>query len=586
MVTLILLVAFAPAAQDTSYFQQGVDYRIEATLDDATSVLRGRARMRYTNRSPRRLDTLYFHQHLNAFRPNSAWAKRELQFNQRRFQDLGPEQHAFQRLRSVSVNGRAARPVYPGGDDSTVVAVPLPAPLAPGGTTTVLLDWDARLSTTPRRQGRRGRHHDFAQWYPRIATYDRGGWQVQALLPQGEFYGEFAAYDVTLEVASDHVIGATGVPVDGDPGWAGAARPGHTPRYHRDAYRAAAAQPLGLLVGSPALGRKRVRWRAQQVHHFAWSTNPEYIYEGGEHRGIAIHVLYQPGDTAWDNGVAVQRTAQALAHYDTLFGPYPYPQITNLHRIEGGGTEFPMMVMDGDAGFGLILHEVGHQWLHGILANNEFKEGWLDEGFTSFTNSWYAEESQGPGVWQSAWRSIIALEQAGSTQPIATPARDFIDFNTYNAMTYTKPALVLRMLRDHVGEAATRTALRDYFNRHKFRHVTESDLRTAFERAHGWSLDWFFQQWLHTTGTLDYSIGAVEPLQLSDGSWRTRVEVNRAGANWMPVVLKVGETTRKLESGERAQVVWIDTRTRPAEVVLDPLQTLIDVNPANNRKSL
>jgi hypothetical protein len=586
MMTLVLLLAAVQSAQEPPYFQQGVDYRIEATLDDASSVLRARARMRYTNRSPRRIDTLYFHQHLNAFRPNSAWAKRELQFNQRRFQDLGPDQHAFQRLRGVRVNGRNVSPAYPGGDDSTVVAVPLPAPLAPGATTTVLLDWDARLATTPRRQGRRGRHHDFAQWYPRIATYDRGGWQVQALLPQGEFYGEFAAYDVTLELAADQVIGATGVPIEGDPGWAGAARPGHTPRFRRDAYAVRAPQPLGLLTGAPASGRKRVRWRAEQVHNFAWSTNPEYIYEGGEHRGVAIHVLYQPGDTAWDEGVVVQRTGQALAHYDTLFGPYPYPQITNLHRIEGGGTEFPMMVMDGDAGFGLILHEVGHQWLHGILANNEFKEGWLDEGFTSFTNSWYAEESQGPNVWLSAWRSIIPLEQAKRTQPIATPARDFVDFNTYNAMTYTKPALVLRMLRDYVGEAVARKALRDYYNRHKFRHVTEGDLQAAFERAHGWNLDWFFRQWLHTTGTLDYSIGAVQPLRLSDGTWRTRVEVNRAGDNWMPVVLKVGDRTRKLESRERRQVVWIDTPVRPTEVALDPLQTLIDVDPANNRKPL
>jgi hypothetical protein len=582
---LILSVQWA-AAQDTAYFQQGVEYRIEATLDDATSVLSGRAHMRYENRSQRRIDTLYFHQHLNAFRPNSAWAKRELQFNLRRFQDLGPEEHAFQRLRRVAVNGRAVTPVYPGGDDSTVVAIPLPGALAPGARATVLLDWDARLSTTPRRQGRRGRHHDFAQWYPRIATFDRGGWQVQPLLPQGEFYGEFANYDVTLDLASDHVLGATGVPVEGDPGWQQAAQAGANIQYQRNAYPARAAESLGLVPRSPAAGRKQVRWRAEQVHNFAWTTNPEYIYEGGQHRGVAIHVLYQPGDTAWDDGVTVQRTAQALAHYDTLFGLYPYPQITNVHRIEGGGTEFPMMVMDGDAGFGLILHEVGHQWLHGILANNEFKEGWLDEGFTSFTNSWYAEQSQGPGVWVNALRSIVALEQAKRTQPIATASQDFIDFNTYNAMTYTKPALVLRMLRDLVGEANTRKALRDYFERNKFRHVSERDLQAAFERAHGWPLDWFFRQWLHTTGTLDYSITSASTTQLPDGNWRTRVEVFRSGDNWMPVVLQVGDATRKLEARERAQVVWLDSRTRPREAVLDPLQSLIDIDPANNRKTL
>ncbi|HSL70077.1 MAG TPA: hypothetical protein VK864_07520, partial [Longimicrobiales bacterium] len=313
VVSLLLALAVqAQPATDTSYFQQQVDYRIEATLDDATSVLHGRARLRYTNRSPQRLDTLYFHLHLNAFRPNSAWAKRDLQFNSRRFQDLGPNQHAFERLRKVLVGGRAVTPVYPGGDDSTVVALPLPTALAPGASTVVDLDWDARLSTTPRRQGRRGRHHDFAQWYPRIAVYDRGGWQVQPLLPQGEFYGEFATYDVTLDLAADQVVGATGVPLEGDPGWAKAAAAASTaPLLHRDAYGAGRAEPLGLLSGRAAAGRKQVRWRAERVIHFAWTTAPDYIYEGGRHGNTAIHVLYQPGDTAWDNGVAVQRTARA-----------------------------------------------------------------------------------------------------------------------------------------------------------------------------------------------------------------------------------------------------------------------------------
>ncbi|MDP9347779.1 MAG: hypothetical protein M3P24_01315, partial [Gemmatimonadota bacterium] len=117
-----LLAAASPAqgpAQDTAYFQQGVDYRIEARLDDATGVLTGRARLRYTNRSRSTLDTLYVHQHLNAFRPNSAWARRELKFGNRRFQDLGPTEHAFERFTAVEVDGRAVRAVYPGAPDST-----------------------------------------------------------------------------------------------------------------------------------------------------------------------------------------------------------------------------------------------------------------------------------------------------------------------------------------------------------------------------------------------------------------------------------------------------------------------------------
>ena len=65
--------------------------------------------------------------------------------------------------------------------------------------------------------------------------------------------------------------------------------------------------------------------------------------------------------------------------------------MTNVHRIEGGGTEFPMMVQNGSAGLGLILHEAGHNYVMGILANNEWREGFLDEGFTSFQTTWFME---------------------------------------------------------------------------------------------------------------------------------------------------------------------------------------------------
>jgi hypothetical protein len=575
--------------QESAYFQQGIDYRIEARLDEDSDVLSGRARLAYENRSTQRIDTLFFHLHLNAFRPNSAWARRELEFDNRRFQDLGPDEHAYERLRSVTVAGTAVTPIYPGAPDSTVVAIPLPRPLEPGDSTTVRIDWDARLSTLPRRQGRRGRHFDFAQWYPRIATFDRGGWQVQPLMPQGEFYGEFGAYDVTLELAQDQVVGATGVPVEGDPGWEAARAPSSpTPDYRRAAYAASAAESLGLLEGEPAAGRKRVRWRAEDVHHFAWTTSPDYTYEGGSWEDIAIHVLYQPGDTAWDDGVAVRRTAAALAFFDTIFGDFAWPQLTNVHRIEPGGTEFPMMVMDGNAGEGLIVHEVAHNYVHGILANNEWREGWLDEGFASFLTNWYFEE-QGADpaqLWAGDLEGVREMEVASATQPIGWPSAEFRDFQTYGAMTYTKPSVLLRSLRWLLGEADFRAGLRRYYDHHQLQHVREADFEAALEAASGEALDWFFEQWIHTTHTLDYRLGDVTATQRADGRWDTRIEVIREGEIWMPVELRVGDVNRRLELRDVMQIVTVTTATRPAEVVLDPESMLLDIDIANNRKSL
>lgn len=588
--TILPIAVLALASQlpaDTAEFQQDVRYRIEARLDEETNVLRGRARVHYTNHSSSTLDTLWFHMHLNAFRPNSAWARRELEYDERRFTDLGPEEYAYERLRSVRIAGGEVTPVFPGAPDSTVVGFPLATALAPGAEVTVDIDWDARLSTTPRRQGRRGRHYDFAQWYPRIAVFDRTGWAVQPLLPQGEFYGEFATYDVTLDLMADQVLGATGVPVEGDPGWA-AARATGTPEpvYRRDAYGAPEAEPLGLLDGPAAQNRKHVRWHAEDVHHFAWSTAPDYTYEGGEWDGIALHVLYQPGDTAWAAGAVVQRSAEALAFLGDVFGAYPWPQLTNLHRIEGGGTEFPMLVMDGGASEGLIVHETAHQYAHGILANNEWREGWLDEGFASFLGNWYFEElgQDLTQAWESASRQIAVLDASGQSQPIALPSAEFRDPAMYSAMTYTKPSIVLRMLRALMGQRKFREGMRTYFADNRLTHVDENDFRRAMESAYGADLGWFFQQWIHTTGTLDYSIGDVQATHRGGDTWSVTVEVLREGPNWMPVELRVNDQTRVLDSRERSQRATFVIQGRPLEARLDPNFLLLDAHRSNDLK--
>ncbi|HEX7242480.1 MAG TPA: M1 family metallopeptidase, partial [Longimicrobiaceae bacterium] len=471
-------------------------------------------------------------------------------------------------------------------------ALPLPAPLRPGATVVLDMDWTARLSTTPRRQGRRGRHYDWAHWYPRVAVFDRGGWQHHPLLPQGEFFGEFGAYDVTLDLAADQVVGSTGVPVEGDPGWR---LEGRLPEefLRRDAYPAKAAEPLGLLAGAPAPGRKRVRWRAEDVHHFAWSASPGYQYDGvlrasldeaGEATPLpSIHVLYERGDTGWGGTVAARRAHGALTWLQGMLGPYLWPQLTVVHRIERGGTEFPMLVMNATPSEGLMVHEVAHQWLHGMLANNEWREGWLDEGLVSFLTYWYWEEKGQTRVWDAPMQQTAELDRAGESEPVATPGAEFRHPGTYGAATGAKAAVVFRMLRDLLGEETFRRVLRTYYERYRLRHVSGEDFRAVAEEVSGRDLGWFFHQWLRTTATLDYRVARASTSRQRDGRWRTLVEVERAGEAWMPVTLRVGEAVRTLDSHEPRQTVELLTRERPSEAVLDPARVLLDVDRGNDR---
>src|SRR3989441_5725571 len=373
MLPILLLLA---AGDTTDYWQQQVAYRIAAALDEPSGVLTGHVRISYVNRSPDTLRDFYVHQYLNAFRPGSRWAAADSAEQRERFQHLKDPDYAFERITSATLMGQGLRPDYPYAPDSTIAHWTLPRSLGPGDSLTVEIDWQARPSTLPRRQGRQGRRFDFAQWYPKVVVYDKYGWEDHPLYPAGEFYGEFARYDVMLDLAADQVVGATGVPVEGDPGWQKAAVGVGAIDYQRDWYAVRRHDGTSVRCGSVAAGRKCVRIYADSVHHFAISMNPDYRYEQGRYKDVVVHVLYQPGDSAtWGKGIAVQRTEVALAWLDSLYGKFAWPQITNLHRIEGGGTEFPMMIMDGSAGLGLIVHELGHNYTMGILANNEWRAG-------------------------------------------------------------------------------------------------------------------------------------------------------------------------------------------------------------------
>ncbi|HKG34019.1 MAG TPA: M1 family aminopeptidase, partial [Gemmatimonadales bacterium] len=442
---------------------------------------------------------------------------------------------------------------------------------------------------------------DFAQWYPKVVVYDRYKWEEHPLYPAGEFYGEFASFLVDLDVPADQVIGATGVPVCGDPGWERANRNRDQPiEYQRSYY--GADTPAAACQGAES-GRKKVRWYAEDVHHFALSLNPNYRYEGGHFGDVAIHVLYQPGDEAsWGGNLAVERTQTALAWLNRLFGKFAWPQITNLHRIEGGGTEFPMMIMNGSADQGLIVHELGHNYTMGILANNEWREGWLDEGFTSFQTNWFWQAVGKPESYPNIEAGILQLDLDDYSEPPSLVAEAYRDFSSYNTAIYTRGKLFFQQLRYIVGDATMHRILQTFYQRWKLKHVDEAAFHAVAEEVSQQDLSTFFAQWLHTTELYDYGVGEVRTERRNGGTavssapdgrparWVTRVEVVRTGAGRIPVeVAVVGQSdTAVARTDGLADREWVtlETGSKPKEVVLDPRVQTHDWNMLNNRKRL
>ncbi len=614
-----------PSGTTTGYWQQRADYQIVAQLDEARGLVDARGTLRYTNASPDTLRELWLHQHLNAFRPGSRWSADDDAKGRERFQALKDPDYGFERFTSAPrVEGRALRYSYPLAPDSTVVRVELPRPLPPAQQVEMQLAWVARPSTVLRRQGRRGRHFDFAQWFPKVAVYDRHGWKPNAFVAQGELHGEFGTFDVTFVLPADQVIAATGVPVSGDPGWERVRVPGSAmPWYARRAY-ASVALPQPPRAGRPA-GFRTVRFVARDVHHFGWSVSPDYRYEGDQwvrpRTGrpgwdtVALHVLHE----RWTPGRTLADLRHALSWLESIYGPYAWPQLTIAERLEGSGTEFPMLVMNGEEDRSLVVHEAGHQFTYGLLANNEWQSAWMDEGFTTYQELWSRGEARVPLAAERAarqWHDVVSIPDSTvrrrvraveaftatvedgtrlrGAPPLGLRSDLFASKDDYDAMVYDRAAGMYAALHDVMGDEPFRTLLRTYYGRWSFRHVDRWAMQKTAEGVTGTRLGWFFDQWIDSTGTIDYLLERPTVSRAGDDSTATRprpwvvtVQLQRRGVyrHPMPVGVRTasGWTVVRAEPLPDRQTVRIVLAEPPMDVWLDPFGTVESRTTAQSR---
>ncbi|MCH7496791.1 MAG: BamA/TamA family outer membrane protein [Candidatus Marinimicrobia bacterium] len=600
----LLLLSAGTAGGSQAYWQQGVHYTMQVRLDTDAHQVAGSSHIVYTNNSPDSLRVIYLHLYPNAFKVGS------VRHNEAR-QVYGTAGITADNPSGINITSLAlttsGSPVATAFKvDDTILEVALPSPLAPGSQTTVVMTWVHTLRKHTGRAGWRGTHYDLAQWYPKVAVYDESGWHIEPFHRIGEFYGNFGTFDVTVDVPYAYIVAATGVVTGGDPGWSQVAV---DTSLSFDTWIGRHLMERDSLLAGKDDQRRVVTFHAEQVHDFAWLASPEFVYEGGDWGGTTVHVLYDRGvGRAWTKKV-LRRSKLALEWLTLKVGPYAYPQITVAHGLLKGGMEYPMLAMNGHASAGVIIHEIAHVWFYGILGNNELEAAWLDEGFAEFQERWHLTDRYGPvGLpvedrAEEAWQRnhlqtpILARDQwlaaafqtGGHNEPVATAAYRSESENAYRVNAYRKASLMLESLKYLVGEADFELGMQNYYRQWALKHPTEFRFRREMELATGRELDWFFDQWLHTSGYLDYALTKWRQRPSSNGGYEVDVTLKRKG-NWeAPVVVEV--VTR---SGQHVRETWTEFRHQTTgtltlhspekvrHVILDPDDMLMDVDRRNN----
>jgi hypothetical protein len=521
------------------YWQQRADYTIRATLDTGAKTIDATMAIRYVNNSPAPLDFVWLQLEQNLFRPDSLSAS----FNPAADTAGGID------VDQITVDGRPATLEVHG----TMGRLDLPQPLAgSGGRATLAMHFHFVI---PRfgagRMGHDTTEYMIAQWYPRVAVYDDiRGWNADPYEGDGEFYLEYGDFDYAVTVPAGYTVAGSG-----------------TLRNARDVLsgdeqtrvaRALIDTGIVPIVTDSAAQANRTRavpgtktWHfvAQNVRDAVWATAPDFRWDaaqcGTPDHAVLCQALYSHRARAdWTH--AAEETRFSIRHYSQLLAPYPYPQATSVAGPTGGGMEYPMVTFDSfggdepDANFGVLNHEMGHQWFPMLVGSNERRYAWMDEGFNTYINI-FAADARGAarGAPPRYPTETYALTRRSPVPLMAAADRGGM------GVAYDKTGAALLVLRDQiVGRALFDHAFRVYVQRWAYKHPTPVDFFRTIEDVSGLDLSWFWRGFFYTNDVLDIAIDTMFATRPGDappgtGVVTTVIGLRRTGMIPFPVSLRV-----------------------------------------------
>ncbi|WP_441287532.1 M1 family metallopeptidase [Sorangium sp. KYC3313] len=586
-----------PDAELAAHADPIASYTLRASLDPAQHTMHGEGTLVWRNASREPQRELFVHLYLNAFKdPRTVFLRSSVDGfrGSEMLYDYGHIQvtrFAVREMEGADVWPRG-KPTTPGDpDDETDIRVELPRAVAPGEAITIELAWDADLPSLALRTGHHGSFHMVGQWFPKMARLEPDGrWAHFPYHRLSEFYADFGAYDVTVDVPERFAVGATG----------------------------------RLAEERRADGRAIRRFVQEDVHDFAfaaWDRFRELRATTGD--GVAIRCLFPEGSER-EAALEIDLVRFGLERFGAAFGRYPYGTLTIVHPPEGaeeaGGMEYPTLITTGGSWLwpavgvryveAVTVHELAHQWFYGLVATNEHRYPFLDEGLTTYAEADALRARYGDGSWARLLGLEIDLRaqyradalRSGHNGAVAQPAAGFVDGKDYLGLVYGRPAVLLATLAGVYGEDLVRRAVGRYARENRFRHPGPEALLDAMRREVGDEAAEALRAGLFERAWVDYAVEAFDAWP-ADGAapapgeagieaagYRGRAVVRRRGSLVLPVDVALhgedGSVQRaRWDARESTAAIPYAGASPLVAVVIDPdHRVLLDEDLANNAR--
>lgn len=516
------MVLNSPAT--ATYWQQHVDYKMDIDMDVNNYQYQGKQTLVYTNNSPDVLDRVYYHLFFNAFQPGSEMDVRSQTIADpdsrvgSRIGALKPNEIGYIKVNSLKQNGTTLTHETVG----TILEVKLANPIKPGEKVTFTMDFDAQVPAQIRRTGRNnaeGVALSMAQWYPKLAEYDFEGWHADPYIGR-EFHGVWGDFDVKLTIDKAYTVAGSG--------------------YLQNPNQIGHGYQTGT-VTTPNSDKLTWHFVAPNVHDFTWAADKDYIHDTKQvPNGPLLHFFYKNDLDAEHKGYWKKmqpKTVELMQYYSKNVGQYPYKQYSVIQGGDGGMEYAMSTLITGNRSYGSLVgvtaHELAHTWFQFLLASNESKHEWMDEGFTTYISNMAMNDIMDEGKENplaNAYKGYIYLANSGKEQPLTTHSDRYAYNRSYSIAAYSKGAVFLSQLGYVIGAENLKKTIKKYFTDFSFKHPKPLDIVRTAERVSGLELDWYLIDFGQTTNTIDYSVKAIEG---------NNITLERIGLMPMPIDLKV-----------------------------------------------
>jgi len=256
--------------------------------------------------------------------------------------------------------------------------------------------------------------------------------------------------------------------------------------------------------------------------------------------------------------------AQAYGEYPFVDEKYGHAEFT-----WGGGMEHQTLTSMGGWSEDLISHELAHQWWGDMVTCEDFGHIWLNEGFATWSEAYWAEQYYDFARYQQY------MDYASYYGPGTIFVEDPLTENIFDGnLSYNKGSWIVHMLRGVLGDADFFAGLALYRANHLYGSATTEQLQSALETVSGRDLTAFFQQWIYGEYFPIYSYGWVTGPQPGEITVTITQEQINTGLFTMPIRLRVnttgGSMDFKVENSQAVEDHVLTVTGTVANVELDP----------------